>query len=173
MLEHEGGYVDHPNDSGGPTNKGITIGTWEAYAKIDLGIDPTLENLKKITNEQATKIYRKRYWEPKGFCKINNDKIGLMVYDWTITSGGAGKEIQKLLVNEFSQSITIDGVIGTNTIKAMNNVQDQNKLLNRIAEIRKQYYTNLAYDKNGKPTKNYIFLNGWLTRVDKCLNYNL
>ena len=173
ILEHEGGYVNDPDDSGGATNKGITIGTWRAYAKEDLGIEPTLENLKNITNEQATKIYRKRYWEPRGFCKINNDKVGLMIYDWTITSGGAGKEVQKLLVNEFEQSIAIDGDIGTNTINAINNVQDQNKLLNRIAEIRKQYYKSLAYDKKGKPTKNLKFLNGWLNRVDKCLNYNL
>jgi lysozyme family protein len=173
ILEHEGGYVNDPDDSGGATNKGITIGTWSAYAKEDLGIEPTLENLKNITDEQAAKIYLKRYWEPKGFCKINDDKVGLMIYDWTITSGGAGKEVQKLLVNEFEQSIVIDGNIGINTINAINNVQNQEKLLNRIAEIRKQYYRNLAYDKKGTPTKNLKFLNGWLNRVDKCLNYNL
>ena len=171
ILRHEGGYVNDPADSGGMTNKGITIGTWRQYAKSDLGIEPIEDNLKKITDEQATIIYRKRYWEPKGFCKINDERVGLMVYDWSITSGGAGKQVQKLLVNEFEQNITIDGGIGPKTIEALNNVDDQDKLLNRIAEIRKKYYTDLAYDKDGKPTKNLKFLKGWHNRVEECLNY--
>ncbi len=28
ILSFEGGYVNHPNDKGGPTNKGVTIATW-------------------------------------------------------------------------------------------------------------------------------------------------
>lgn len=168
ILKHEGGYVNDPADSGGMTNKGITIGTWKSYAKSDLGIEPTEENLKKLTDEQATIIYRKRYWEPKGFCKIKDERVGLMVYDWSITSGGAGKQVQNLLINEFKQDITPDGVIGPITIEALNNVEDQDKLLKRIAEIRKDYYTNLSYDKNGKPTKNLKFLKGWHNRVDEC-----
>lgn len=70
VLRHEGGYVNNPNDSGGATNKGIAWNTWVAYAKKDLGIEPTLENLKQLTDKQAEVIYRKRYWQPKGFCKI-------------------------------------------------------------------------------------------------------
>ena len=171
ILKHEGGYVNDPADSGGMTNKGITIGTWKKYAKSDVGVEPTEENLKKITNEQATTIYRKRYWEPKGFCNIKDERVGLMVYDWSITSGGAGKQVQKLLVNEFGQTITIDGDIGSKTIEALNNVEDQDKLLNRISEIRKEYYTDLAYDSKGKPTKNFKFLKGWHNRVEECLNY--
>lgn len=171
ILKHEGGYVNDPADSGGMTNKGITIGTWKQYAKLDLEIEPTEDNLKNITDEQATIIYRKRYWEPKGFCKIEDERVGLMVYDWSITSGGAGKQVQKLLKNEFEQVINDDGAIGPKTIEALNNVEDQDKLLNRIAEIRKQYYTDLAYDSKGKPTKNIKFLKGWHNRVDECLNY--
>jgi lysozyme family protein len=168
ILKHEGGYVNDPNDSGGETNKGITIGTFESFAKEDLGIEPTSENLKKITDEQATIIYRKRYWEPKGFCRIVDDMVSLMIYDWTITSGGAAKEVQKLLVNEFDQKISIDGGIGKQTITAINAIENQDKLLKRIGEIRKEYYINLAI-KDGKHTKNYKFLDGWINRVEDCL----
>ena len=172
ILRHEGGYVNDPDDSGGETNKGITIGTFKQYAKEDLGIEPTSENLKKITDDQATIIYRKRYWEPKGFCKIEDDKVSLMIYDWTITSGGAAKKVQELLIDDFEQKITADGGIGSKTIEAINNVENQDKLLKRIGEIRKEYYTNLAI-KDGKHTKNYKFLTGWHNRVDDCLNLKL
>ena len=168
ILKHEGGYVNDPDDSGGETNKGITIGTFKSYAKEDLGIEPTSENLKKLTDEQATTIYRKRYWEPKGFCKILDDKVSLMIYDWTITSGGAVKQVQKLLKSDFAQNISDDGGMGSKTIDAINNVEDQAKLLKRIGEIRKEYYTNLAI-KDGVHTKNYKFLAGWHSRVDDCL----
>jgi len=171
ILKHEGGYVNNKNDSGGHTNKGITLATFESYAKTDLGIEPTLDNLKALTDEQATTIYRKRYWEPKGFCDIEDEKVALMIYDWSITSGGAAKQVQKLLVNEYSQDIPTDGGFGPKTVKAVNAVDDQAKLLTRIGEIRKEYYTDLAYTKDGKPSKNYEFLDGWHKRVDACLNY--
>ncbi|WP_419868510.1 glycosyl hydrolase 108 family protein [Chryseobacterium sp. CT-SW4] len=170
ILKHEGGYVNHAADKGGATNKGITFATWKKYAKEDVNVEPTLDNLKNITEDQATKIYRKRYWEPKGFCKIEDERVGLMVYDWTITSGGAGRQVQKLLKNEFNQEIEVDGAIGTNTINALNNVEDQDKLLIRLAEIRKEYYTDLTFT-DGKKNDQEVFLKGWLNRVDDCLKF--
>lgn len=169
ILQHEGGYVNDPSDSGGATNKGIAWKTWTAFAQTDLGIAPTLEHLKNISDAQAEIIYRKRYWEPKGFCQLNNDRIGLMVYDWSITSGGASKEIQKLLRDRFQQNMRVDGVMGPQTIQALNSVADQNMLLNAITQIRKNYYIALAFQPNGEKTKNYKFLQGWLNRVTDCL----
>ncbi|WP_312078749.1 putative peptidoglycan-binding domain-containing protein [Chryseobacterium sp.] len=96
-----------------------------------------------------------------------------MIYDWTITSGGAVREIQKLLKDEFQQNIEADGGIGSLTVNAINSVEDQSKLFNRISEIRKEYYTDLAYNSDGTPSKNFKFLKGWLNRVDDCLNYKL
>ncbi|EPA9747695.1 glycosyl hydrolase 108 family protein, partial [Cronobacter malonaticus] len=168
IFKNEGGYVNDPDDSGGATNKGIAWNTWQKYAKEDLGVEPTLDNLKNITTEQAETIYRKRYWEPSGFNNIKDPKLALMSYDWTITSGGAGKQIQKLLNNEFGQQLATDGKIGPKTIEAMNSVSDSAKLTSRIAEIRKEYYENLVINnpKNGK------FLTGWLNRVDRCSQVN-
>lgn len=81
--------------------------------------------------------------------------------------------MQELLINEFNQKIVANRSIGEKTIQAIHNVEDQDKLLKRIGEIRKEYYTNLAYDSDNKPTKNYKFLKGWLSRVDDCLNINI
>ena len=33
VLKHEGGYVDHPRDPGGATNKGVTLRTFRRYIK--------------------------------------------------------------------------------------------------------------------------------------------
>jgi len=167
ILRHEGGYANRASDKGGPTNHGIAWDTWKKYSKEDLGVEPTLENLKKITPEQAEVIYKKRYWDPSGFNDIKDPKLALMSYDWSITSGGAGKQIQKLLNSQYGQNLKVDGVIGPDTISAMNSIEDSGKLTNSIAEIRKQYYTNLTISD----PKNLPNLNGWINRVNDCLDF--
>ncbi|MDH1170172.1 type VI secretion system tip protein TssI/VgrG [Pantoea agglomerans] len=167
ILRHEGGYANRASDKGGPTNHGIAWNTWKKYSKEDLGVEPTLENLKKITPEQAEVIYKKRYWDPSGFNDIKDPKLALMSYDWSITSGGAGKQIQKLLNSQYGQNLKVDGVIGPDTISAMNSIEDSGKLTNSIAEIRKQYYTNLTISD----PKNLPNLNGWINRVNDCLDF--
>ncbi|MEN4850476.1 type VI secretion system tip protein TssI/VgrG [Pantoea agglomerans] len=167
ILRHEGGYANRASDKGGPTNHGIAWDTWKKYSKEDLGVEPTLENLKKITPEQAEVIYKKRYWDPSGFNDIKDPKLALMSYDWSITSGGAGKQIQKLLNSQYGQNLKVDGVIGPDTISAMNSIEDSGKLTNSIAEIRKQYYTNLTISD----PKNLPNLTGWINRVNDCLDF--
>ncbi|SAK74121.1 glycoside hydrolase family 108 protein [Caballeronia ptereochthonis] len=166
ILKHEGGYVNNANDKGGPTNHGIAWNAWQAYAQEDLGIEPTLENLKNLTSDQAEKIYLKRYWEPKGFCKFTDMRVALMIYDWTITSGGAAKQIQNFLNDNHGAGIKVDGGMGESTVDALNKIDDQDTLLNEIADLRRQYYTNITV----KNQYQIVFLKGWLNRVDDCLN---
>lgn len=169
VLANEGGFVDDPDDAGGATNMGIAWRTWQSYARADLGVEPTLENLKQLTEEQAETIYRKRYWEPRGFCKIDNPRVALMIYDWTITSGKAVREVQEVLVGQFGKKVTIDNVMGQHTIDSINDVPDQEALVNGIASARKGYYRSLTFNRDGSRNSNQKFLKGWLARVDRCL----
>ncbi|MHC5352249.1 glycoside hydrolase family 108 protein, partial [Metapseudomonas furukawaii] len=169
ILRHEGRYVNDPVDPGGATNMGVAWPTWKSYAKSDLGIEPTLENLKALTQHQAEIIYFKRYWKPKGFCDLKNIKTALMIYDWTITSGKAVREVQKVLVNEFGKIVTIDNTMGRKTIDAINSIMDQEYLGQRISESRKSYYTSLTVNRDGTTNAKIKFLKGWHNRVDDCL----
>lgn len=165
ILNHEGGIVDHKNDKGGLTNRGIAWPTWQKYANEDLGVEPTVENLKSLTESQAEVIYLKRFWKPKGFCQFRDDRIALMTYDWTITSGGAVTQIQKMLNSKYGAGVGEDGGLGPNTINAINAIQDQDQLLQDIAEIRRKYYKMLI----DNDASQVVFLKGWLGRVDDCL----
>jgi lysozyme family protein len=84
-----------------------------------------------------------------------------MVYDWTITSGsgGAAKQIQNMLIKKYETDIKVDGMLGRDTVSA----------LNEIADIRREYYTNLTI----KDPSQIVYLKGWLNRVDDCLRVNI
>ncbi|EPK8184079.1 glycosyl hydrolase 108 family protein, partial [Klebsiella pneumoniae] len=140
ILQHEGGYVNDPNDRGGETNMGITIATWRAYAPSDLGIEATTNTLRNMTKEQAEIIYYNHYWEPKGFCKLETIKIALMLYDWTITSGRAVTQVRKMLHNEYNINLVVSNTMDDDMIHCINAIEDQEQLLSRIAEVRKEYY---------------------------------
>jgi lysozyme family protein len=162
---------ERPNDSGGATNKIIAWQTWLAYAKEDLNLEPTLENLRALTDDQARLIYFKRYWEPKGFRNIHDERVALMIYDWTITSGHAVKKIQEVLAVSFAHNRQQDNKLSKAMVNSLNSIPDQNDLVQKIAEARRRHYSSLAYKSDDTPSKNIVFLNGWLRRVNDCLGY--
>ncbi|HCI4365606.1 TPA: hypothetical protein NO687_005346, partial [Klebsiella pneumoniae] len=129
ILQHEGGYVNDPNDRGGETNMGITIATWRAYAPSDPGIEATTNTLRNMTKEQAEIIYYNHYWEPKGFCKLETIKIALMLYDWTITSGRAVTQVRKMLHNEYNINLVVSNTMDDDMIHCINAIEDQEQLL--------------------------------------------
>jgi lysozyme family protein len=109
-LRHEGGFVSHPKDPGGSTNKGVTLATFSLY----LGRKATVDELKMISDTQLCEIYRKQYWD-----KVRGDDLpgGLdfCVFDFAVNSGPgrAAKMLQDLVGAE------ADGSIGHKTVAAV------------------------------------------------------
>ena len=163
LLKHEGGFVNDPADPGGATNKGITMGTFQECAQRYLGLEPTLENLKALTDAQAGKIYKPLYWD-----KVRGDEIALqglanIVFDFQVNAGGnAAKLLQKVL-NDLGATppLTVDGDIGPGTMSALAGA-DQRAVYGAYKQGRIDYYRDLVAKRPalGK------FLNGWLNRVN-------
>ena len=82
VLIHEGGYVDHPRDPGGATNKGVTLKTFRRF----YGKSQTKNDLKKITNKQLQKIYKKGYWD-KCQCDELPAGVDYVAFDQAVNSG--------------------------------------------------------------------------------------
>src|SRR5690349_15000941 len=59
LLAHEGGYTNHPDDPGGPTNFGITIFDYRKYVKADA----CAEDVRAMKLDEAEAIYRAKYWD--------------------------------------------------------------------------------------------------------------
>ena len=161
IFEHEGSMSHHPNDAGGYTNKGITFATFEQYAQIDVGVKPTLDNLKKLTNEQASVIYKKRFWDPIKADDINSLSLAYSLYDFHVNAPGQAVKLMQKSVNFLGGELVIDNKMGSKTIKAINGV-DAHKLFDVYQQKKIDYYTQRVIMI---PTQR-VFLNGWLNRIN-------
>jgi len=163
LLKHEGGFVNDPVDPGGATNKGVTMGTFKECAQKYLGIAPTLDNLRALTDAQAGKIYKPLYWD-----KVCGDDIALqdlanIVFDFQVNAGGNASKLLQRVLNELgaAPALEVDGDIGPGTMAALKKA-DQTAVYRRYKQGRIDYYRDLV-DKRPPLGK---FLNGWLKRVN-------
>lgn len=63
ILGKEGGYVNHPDDKGGPTNWGITQATARAHGYTG--------DMRNLTRQQAMDIYEADYWYGPRFDQVS------------------------------------------------------------------------------------------------------
>lgn len=145
VLVHEGGFVNHPRDPGGATNKGVTIETYRRYVKPN----GTVADLKAITAAQIATVYRNQYWN-----KCNCDKlpggVDYAVFDFAVNSGPtrAAKYLQAVL------GVAEDGAIGNGTLAA---IRDATTTIKGLCAKRMTFLRSLkTWDTFGK---------GWERRV--------
>ncbi len=148
LLRDEGGYTNHPDDPGGPTNWGITLADARLYWKSDADAP----DVKAMPETVARKIYREHYWKVLR-CDELSAGVDYTVFDYGVNSGvrRAGKVLRRILALPDQTSAVTDDVIAKATIT------DAEKLVAAICTER------LAFLKNLKtfPT----FGRGWTRRV--------
>jgi len=143
VLKHEGGYVNHPNDPGGMTNYGVTKKVYEKY----LGKEVTETDMKDMSLEHVGEIYKRKYWD-----KVRGDDLpsGLdwAVFDFAVNAGvsRAAKVLQGFIAT------SVDGVIGSGTLKAIDNYPTSLKgVIEVYTAQRSSFYRSLKnYDTFGK-----------------------
>ena len=77
IKQWEGGYSNHPMDTGGPTMKGVTLATYRRF----YGASKTSEDLKKITDQQWASIFKVGYWDKLRADSIVNQSIADICVD--------------------------------------------------------------------------------------------
>lgn len=147
VLNHEGGYVNHPRDPGGRTNLGVTQRSWEAY--IDRSV--TEAEMRTLTPEMVKPFYKSRYWD-----KVRGDElpagVDYAVYDLAVNSGPtrAVKYLQQVV------GVPADGIIGRKTMAAVMDAP-ADEVVDAICGRRVDFLRNLpTFDVFGK---------GWMRRV--------
>lgn len=146
VLEHEGGYVNHPRDPGGATNKGVTQAVYDGYRKMR---GRGIQSVKFISEEEVRAIYKFQYWD-----RVQGDMlpagVDYAVFDFAVNSGvgRASKYLQAVV------GVQQDGIIGARTVAAVTNPV---ATINALCDRRMGFLRNL---------KTFLtFGRGWTRRV--------
>jgi len=147
ILYHEGGYANNPADPGGETKYGISK---KQYPDLDIA---------GLTPQQAGEIYRRDYWIPNRINEITNQDIANAVMD-AVVNHGKGVSIVQEAANRSGADLTVDNIIGSKTIAALNSVNPDAFLSNYVA-VRKGYYDSLIQSDPALAE----FRTGWYKRA--------
>ena len=152
VLRHEGGFVDHPKDPGGATNKGITQNTYDSFRR---SVDKPKRSVEDITMQEVEQIYREQYWDAVRADDLPAG-VAYAVFDAAVNSGPS--QAAKWLQREVGADD--DGIIGKKTIAA---VKDYNGDINQM--IKSYNARRLKFMKSLRHWKE--FKNGWTRRVEE------
>ena len=164
VLVHEGHYSNNPHDPGGVTLQGIIQrvddGWRHRHGLAPRPLTPQLEHTPEWPKERDA-IYRSMYWD-----MIRGDElpagVDYVVYDGAVNSGFSQsvKWLQRALnacAAPGSPQIPVDGSVGQTTLEALDNNQDNDKLVADICGRRLAFLQHLN-------TWGY-FGKGWGSRV--------
>lgn len=159
VLDHEGWglYTTHPLDKGGPTRWGITLSTLAAWRGQP--VDPA--DVEGLTREEATAIYRAKYWAPMLGDLITDQVVATKCFDAAVNMGvGTASRLVQLACRWSGRSVYIDGVMGRLTLRAVND-SDPEEFLHNLSQAMQMHYRGIvARDPSQK-----VFLKGWLARA--------
>lgn len=118
IVAREGGFVDDPDDPGGVTNHGVTLGTLRR-----LGLDLTGEgridadDIRHLTAPQAVAIYVEHYFTRPGLGALP-EVLHPPVFDMYVNAGGNAVKVLQRLLTDMGFPCDPDGQIGPQTIRA-------------------------------------------------------
>ena len=120
ILQHEGGYVNDPDDLGGETKYGISK---RSYPDLDI---------KNLTKKEAIAIYEKDFYIPLKISEFKDINLALNYMDMAVNSG---KTNATRLLTE------------ARALAAQNSASDIVKI---YKDLRRQYYTRIAEVRNNQ-----------------------
>ncbi|WP_108484279.1 holin-associated N-acetylmuramidase [Oceaniglobus ichthyenteri] len=175
IVDREGGYVNDPDDPGGATKYGVTIGTMRRLG-LDLTGDGrvTAADVKHLTLDQARQIFVQHYFEKPGIGALP-PVLHPSVFDMYVNAGNNAVRILQRLLNEMGQQIAVDGVIGPQTVGAAAWAADvaPDHLVDAYGIARRNYYYDLA-DRRAASRKYARRRDGgkggWITRAEQFIS---
>lgn len=148
LAVHEGGYVNHPHDPGGATNKGVTQRTYDDYRRR---FGKPVQDVRLILDGEVAGIYKSQYWNTVQADALPPG-IAYCVFDAAVNSGPA--RAARWLQEEVGA--TVDGVIGNETLGKVRRASAV-VLIDAYCDRRLDFMRGLRH----WPT----FRNGWTRRV--------
>jgi lysozyme family protein len=153
ILRWEGGFVDHPADPGGRTNKGITQRTYNAW-RTRQGLAG--RDVKLIEDAEVHAIYESGYWIPPR-CDLLGQPLDLVQLD-TAVNMGPGRAVRFL---QQAAGCSVDGDFGPGTQRAVEACNPGDTVAT-YCNLREAFYRQIVANK----PEQGVFLKGWMNRLN-------
>jgi lysozyme family protein len=146
IVAREGGFVNDPDDPGGATNHGVTIGTLRRLG-IDVNRDTRIDvaDVKALSRAQAVEIYLEHYYTRPGIAALP-EAVQASVFDMYVNAGGNAVKILQRLLGDMGFPCDADGAVGPQTIRAAQMAYEAapSHLADAYGIARRNYYYALA-----------------------------
>lgn len=167
LLGREGGFVDHPDDRGGPTNWGITEQVARAHGYAGA--------MRDLDREEARTIYRALYWQGPGFDRVAelSPVVAEELFDTGVNMGpGIALGFLQRALNALNRKaqdypdLKVDRQLGAATLAAMRaflklrGAEGETVLCRALNALQGARYLALAEERR----ENEAFVYGWLAR---------
>jgi len=174
ILDIEGGYQNNPADRGNYNKDGELVGTNFGIAAFTYerwyGKKATEAAMRSLTKADALEIFEGHFWLRHRIDEIESQQIAEIICDGIINHGTGsrtkkgGVHLAQVALNELGENLTVDGVLGSKTLAAINRqaAAQKGKLHNRYRQLRIEYYHAIVASK---PSQS-VFLQGWMKRMD-------
>ncbi len=146
IVAREGGYVNDPDDPGGVTNYGVTIGTMKSLG-LDLNKDGRVDavDVRALTRAQAQQIFVEHYFRRPRLSELP-PAVQASVFDMYVNAGANAVKILQRLVARMGFTASADGAIGPQTVAAAHDAAAAapDHFADAYGIARRNYYYSLA-----------------------------
>lgn len=146
IVAREGGFANDPDDPGGATQHGVTIGTLRALG-LDLTGDGVVDeaDLRDMTPARAAALFIDEYFRRPGIHRLP-EALWPPVFDMQVNAGSNAVRILQRLLNDMGHDIVIDGKIGPATARAAHaaDAAAPGHIADAYGIARREYYYALA-----------------------------
>lgn len=170
ILRREGGFVNDPDDPGGATNFGVTIGTLSAIR----GRNVSVQDVQNLTRQEAFDIFKEYYYRRPRIASLP-DPIEATVFDMNVNAGSNSIKILQRLMIAFGWTVSVDGVLGPQSIGVAEEVHNAagRYFVDAYGIARRNYYFAIA-DRRPKSRKYARSRDGrkggWIKRAEEFLS---
>lgn len=175
VRANEGGYVNHKNDTGGETYKGIARNyhpTWPGWVLVDRwkGVPNFPKNLDYdvVLQSQVRAFFKAKFWDVMKLDDVVNEELAVELFDTGVNMNTtvAVNFLQRALNVLNKQGLLYpdvpkDGIMGPKTLQVLNSHPDPKAVLKILNCLQGARYVSIA---EGNPSQE-VFMYGWLTRV--------
>lgn len=146
IVRREGGFVNDPDDPGGATKHGVTLGTLKRLGiDVDGDRDVDVDDVKALDARQAAAIYVRYYYREPGIDRLP-EPLQASVFDMQVNAGANAVRILQRLMAAFGLPLKDDGVIGPVTARTVGRAMAKapQHLVDAYGIARRNYYYKLA-----------------------------